>query len=286
MSVPVLIALLKMDIKDEKQLAPIKQTRSLDQGITPAELKKAVREEEGRRKIIKDYIQRNMKKGVDYDTVVGNKPTLLKPGSEKFCSLMHLTPKFRRDDDSWEMSGKKPGRYFYLCELFNDTGKLVGEGRGAANIEEKRNWTDNNCIKIAEKRAQMDAVLRTAGLSDFFTQDMEDQKIQQRNEINFARSGSPAVLQDTRKPYVVPRPSRETLDAIVREAARKGVKPEEAASILKDKFKVTHLKELNRVQASLFLGELVKRPELTSPAATMSKPDDDLDIGEVSRAIG
>ena len=53
------------------------------------------------------------------------------------------------------------------CELvYRDTGEIVGEGRGAARLDEFRGWTENNCLKIAEKRAQIDAVLRTVGLSE------------------------------------------------------------------------------------------------------------------------
>ena len=44
---------------------------------------------------------------------------------------------------------------------------MVGEGRGAVRLDERKGWTENNCIKIAEKRAQI-------GLSEVFTQDTED----------------------------------------------------------------------------------------------------------------
>jgi len=50
---------------------------------------------------------------------------------------------------------------------------LAGEGRGAADITEKQG-SANTAIKIAEKRAKLDAVLATGGLSDFFSQDLED----------------------------------------------------------------------------------------------------------------
>jgi hypothetical protein len=50
----------------------------------------------------------------------------------------------------------------------------VGEGRGCGNIDEKSNSNANDIIKRTQKRAQVDATLRVAGLSERFTQDMEE----------------------------------------------------------------------------------------------------------------
>ena len=151
--------------------------------LTTQDLQVRIKEETEQRKLINEFITQHMKTGVDFGTItiktrdgreVESKPSLFKPGSEKFCSLFHFRPSFERDDDTWEMSGKVSGLFCYKCELVSSNGVVVGEGRGSANIGEKQGWTANNAIKIAEKRAQIDAVLRTGGLSDFFSQDLED----------------------------------------------------------------------------------------------------------------
>jgi len=111
-----------------------------------------------------------------------SKPSLFKPGSEKFCSLFHLKLRFAKDNETWEMSGNQKGLYCYTCKLYDKNGLFVGEGRGVSDINEKRGWTVNNAVKIAQKRAQVDAILRTGSLSDFFTQDIEDAS--QRGEGN------------------------------------------------------------------------------------------------------
>ena len=85
---------------------------------------------------------------------------------------MKLRATFKKDTDTWEMLGSKAGLVCYVCELWDSKDVKVGEGRGASSIAEKGN--ENTAIKIAEKRAKMDAVLSTGGLSDFFTQDLED----------------------------------------------------------------------------------------------------------------
>ena len=68
---------------------------------------------------------------------------------------------------------------------------VVGEGRGAARLDEKHGWTENNCIKIAEKRAQVDAVLRTVGLSEIFTQDAEDVESANRSTTSARTNDTP-----------------------------------------------------------------------------------------------
>lgn len=164
----------------EGQIIPSEPTLRV---LTTRDLQIRIQEETEQRRLVTDFIRDHMKAGTDYGTIkftkrdgteVESKPSLFKPGSEKFCSLFHFRPTFVRDDDTWEMSGKVPGLFCYRCDLVSLNGNLVGEGRGSASITEKQGWTANNAIKIAEKRAQIDAVLRTGGLSDFFTQDLED----------------------------------------------------------------------------------------------------------------
>jgi len=146
---------------------------------TPKDLEEFVKLEKEKRQIVAAYIKDQMVEGIDYGTIemksrtgaiYESKPTLFKAGSEKFCSLFNLRPVF-----SYEHQDFEKGYFVLKCELLNrKTSEIIGEGRGAAQVAEKVNWSVNNALKIAEKRAQIDAVLRTGGLSDFFTQDLED----------------------------------------------------------------------------------------------------------------
>jgi len=103
----------------------------------------------------------------------GGKATLCKPGSEKICGLLQLRPRFKRDVDSWEMLGGEAGLVTLMCELVTPAGVVVAEGRGARHRDQDMGDT-NKCLKMAQKSAQTDAVLRCAGLSEIFTQDLED----------------------------------------------------------------------------------------------------------------
>jgi len=103
----------------------------------------------------------------------GGKATLCKPGSEKICGLLQRRPRFKRDVDAWEMLGGEAGLVTLVCELVTPAGVVVAEGRGARHRDQ--DFGDvNKCLKMAQKSAQTDAVLRCAGLSEIFTQDLED----------------------------------------------------------------------------------------------------------------
>lgn len=222
------------------------------QPITTQDLKKRMEEETEQRKLITDFITEHMKAGVDFGTIkftkrdgteVESKPSLFKPGSEKFCSLFHFRPTFERDNDTWEMSGKISGLFCYKCELISTNGFVVGEGRGSANISEKQGWTANNAIKIAEKRAQIDAVLRTGGLSDFFTQDIEDMP---REVITGERDISPVSRPETPKKPLEGMASEKQIKYIFAIARSKGITEEE----LKATFHFEHMDKLTKQTAS------------------------------------
>lgn len=109
--------------------------------------------------------------GKDYH-MIQNKKSLAKGGAEKIASIFQWNATFEKDDESLEMLGKLEGVVVFKCVLRKGT-KYVGEGRGAASL--KGNAADpNKTLKMAQKSAFIDAVLRASGLSDFFTQDLED----------------------------------------------------------------------------------------------------------------
>jgi hypothetical protein len=148
--------------------------------VSPNVLRKQMVRDQEMRQVIDEYIKNNMVSGKDYGTInikgKQSKPSLLKPGAEKFCGLFKIRPTFRQDLETLEMLGNTPGILAYVCDLVDSRGQVVGEGRGVAKTDPVHgsDFDINKQVKIAEKRAQIDAVLRAGGLSDFFTQDMED----------------------------------------------------------------------------------------------------------------
>jgi len=246
----------------DTRIQKLEETKPTFQVLTVGDLRTRIQEETEQRKLITEFISKHMKEGIDYGKIkvrtkdgreVESKPSLFKPGSEKFCSLFHLRPVFVRDDETWEMAGKVPGLFAYKCQLIAPNGAVVGEGRGAARLTEKAGWTENNAIKIAEKRAQIDAVLRTGGLSDFFTQDLEDMQEIIEGEIREVEAKPKEVkVREIQNPD---DPATENqLKAIRFNINRLKITEEE----LKKKFVIEDLGKLTKGEASALITDLNK----------------------------
>lgn len=158
---------------------------------------------------MQNVVQTTLKKGHDFGEVPGtSKPTLLKPGGEKICMLFGLNPEyeFLKTTEDYD---KEFFSYNIRCTLFRN-GQPVAQGVGSCNSKEKKyrfinvdeipenyvgqseQFTDkygrtkykinnpdicslvNTILKMAKKRAFIDAVLQVASLSEVFTQDIED----------------------------------------------------------------------------------------------------------------
>lgn len=127
------------------------------------------------RQVVKRFIQTQLVEGTDYYSLkIGGretKPTLSKAGSEKFLGLFQLRASFSQDDATWTMLGKPEGTLCYVCSLHTRSGEIVSEGRGARRVSQD-NGDINKAVKMAQKSATIDAVLRTGALSEAFTQDL------------------------------------------------------------------------------------------------------------------
>ena len=110
-----------------------------------------------------------MVEGKDYH-VIQNKKSLGKGGAEKIASIFGWAATFLRDMEAIEMLGIDSGLVAFKCTLEKGK-KFVGEGRGSALLS--KNASDpNKTLKMAQKSAYIDAVIRASGMSDFFTQDL------------------------------------------------------------------------------------------------------------------
>ena len=133
---------------------------------------------------LQQFVSECMKPGVDYGIVPGmNKPTLLKPGAEKLCEIfgfakgveiIHQTEDFDRPLFAYTVKVRLVSK---------NAGFTEAEGVGAANSREKKFakqdafTIQNTLLKMAKKRALVDAVLSATRSSGLFTQDMEDWEV-------------------------------------------------------------------------------------------------------------
>ncbi len=124
------------------------------------------------------FIQKILPKlveGQDYYVIKGRK-SLGKAGAEKLAAIYQLVATFNRDTDTIESFRGIEGLVAFICVL-ECSGGVAGQGRGAATLKSHGNDA-NKTIKMAQKSAFIDAVIRTTGLSDIFTSDLEDMPVE------------------------------------------------------------------------------------------------------------
>lgn len=126
------------------------------------------------------FIKYMMVPNIDYGFVNGcQKPMLFKSGAEKLCDIYGFTKQIEimEKTENWEN-----GIFHYVVKaiLVNKrTGLIESEGVGACNSKEKKFASQdaysivNNILKMAKKRAIVDATLAATRTSGIFAQDME-----------------------------------------------------------------------------------------------------------------
>ena len=150
------------------------------------------------RQLLMEWLRSSLVNGIDYGSihVVGrdrcqltqmgrtndckeashwSKPCLFKPGAEKITGMLGMTVNFPSlPDYEAAVFGDVPITVIIMrCELRDAHGHVVAEGVGARNLAQ--DFGDiNKSFKMVEKSAHIDATLRLAGLSEMFTQDLDD----------------------------------------------------------------------------------------------------------------
>lgn len=162
----------------------------------------------------REFIAKALKKGRDYGVIPGTdrgdgggKNVMYLAGAQRTCAAFGVRPEFeivssevdhdrevvwrkrqkkwgqRRGEFTWaETNGVSNGLYRYVIRctlLLVENGVSVGSGVGSCSTVEAKyvdrpRESENTVLKMAKKRAYVDATLATFGLSDAFTQDLEE----------------------------------------------------------------------------------------------------------------
>jgi hypothetical protein len=142
-----------------------------------------------------ELIKAALEEGRDYGAIKGadqNRKVLLKAGAERISIAFGLRPQFTIVESTIDhgivntFSNKYKGdqtsqglyRFTIKCELYRED-VLVGEGLGSCSTMESKYISrprdcENTVLKMAKKRAFVDAVVTTLSLSDRFSQDLDD----------------------------------------------------------------------------------------------------------------
>ncbi|WP_313758447.1 hypothetical protein [Tissierella sp.] len=135
-------------------------------------------------------VQGALSEGHDYGAAFhgSSKPSLLKPGAEKILMLLGLASEYEIIE---KIQNYEDGFFAYTVRcVLTKAGQVITEGLGHCNSKEKKYEGDkqdkymlgNTCLKMAKKRAQVDAALTVGSLSNIFTQDLEDMAQFNNNE--------------------------------------------------------------------------------------------------------
>lgn len=202
--------------------------------------------------MLQSFVRELMIPGLDYGLIPGcPKPSLFKSGAEKLCDIYgfsKLITVINRFED-WQ-----EGFFSYEVKatLINKrTGLVEAEGIGNCNSKERKYKSQdafnisNTILKMAKKRAIVDAVLSATRSSGIFSQDIED----------FKGDKAPTPLRVL--PTLPDKPvSKQQLIDIFTLVNDKLIPIEKAKSLMIDRYKLDESRKLTSSQAVDFLDYL------------------------------
>lgn len=213
--------------------------------------------------MLQNFVKEMMMPNIDYGIIQGcKKPSLLKPGAEKLCDIFGFSKQLEvlnRIED-WDK-----GLFHYEIKIIlinKKTGQLEAEGIGCCNSREKKFKNQdsftiiNTLLKMAKKRALIDAVLSATRSSGIFTQDMELDKTSNNfnannNQLNINyRDNKINILNKV--DYITKEQQWEIFKVI----EQSHMPMNYAKSIMKEKYNVDQTKQLTSEQADEFIDVL------------------------------
>ena len=200
------------------------------------EAQQAIAKSQGRGYLIQPFTggpEIALKRDVDFGVIPRTKkPSLYKSGAEKICMSYGLFQRYDIETAIERAEGDSPLFYYLvkcsLVKLVDGKEYVFCTGYGSANTSEKRNGFNsaydaaNGTLKMAQKRALTGAAIAISGLSDMFTQDIENEDFMKE-----------AVDSATAKPEDAITPKqRQRIFAV---ASNKGMSTEQTKQWLKAK---------------------------------------------------
>ena len=160
------------------------------------------------------------------------KPTLLKAGAEKICSILGIIAIFPNlhEIERMVMGGGELNNIVVKCQLMHDQ-TVIGEGIGARTMKQDRN-DPNKALKMATKSAFLDATIRAIGLGGAYTQDGEDLEKEEEKEL-------PEDEKTSKKAYTITITDKQKKDL----NDVKALLPEDKQEMLSKWLKANHTRD-------------------------------------------
>lgn len=196
---------------------------------------------------IHDFIKNKLVEGQDFGKIHGyTKPALFKPGAEKICQFLKLAILYTVDHrhEDWENGVFHFEVRVQLKEI--ESSFIAAEGVGSCNTKEPQYAMmdafshANTVLKMAKKRALIDATLNVSATSNSFTQDIEEWPVL---TTQYGNDASPVTKRQLKR-----------IHQLVQEL---DISAGVAKEFMKIVFQVEHSSKLSKVQASRFIQDLL-----------------------------
>lgn len=203
------------------------------------------------------FIETVLVAGTDYGVIPHcSKPTLLKSGAEKILNYLGL---IARTEIVNRVEDYNVGFFSYECKVFliDYNGVVKGEGIGITNTREGRYAKNsgyavqNTVLKMAKKRALVDAALNVGNLSARFTQDMEDLKDLNPEPDNKVGKNPEDLKQKNGKPIAKDKPATKKQLTLLEKLMKESNSSEAAMNryVLKN-YGIDDYRKINTLMAS------------------------------------
>jgi hypothetical protein len=155
--------------------------------VAPEEFSRALERRAMNRAALIGWVRSALVEGVDFGRIPtkrgASKPSLFKPGSEKIVGMLGVTAVFPTlgEYERAALEGRTIEQVILRCHMVAANGQTLADGVGARSLDQDGGDL-NKALKMAAKSAMIDATLRLAGLSEVFTQDIEDMNLDPRGE--------------------------------------------------------------------------------------------------------
>lgn len=218
--------------------------------------------------MLQSFVKEMMVQNVDYGVIPHcDKPSLFKPGAEKLCDIFGFSKKIEISNriEDWEK-----GLFHYEVKVIlvnKRTGMIEAECIGACNSRERKYKSQdsfsiiNVLIKMAKKRALIDAVLSATRSSGIFTQDIEDLIETQPLKSQISSKESSKIIKDkstnhfaSNKQSLKVQPiNKHQHNQLISIVTKQKISIEEVKEIMLQRYNVSESKNLNFEQAQDFI---------------------------------
>lgn len=247
-------------VKEDSNLIVIKPEDKVEFSYVP-EFAITMNEARERISMLQSFVKEMMIPKVDYGFIPNcDKPALFKSGAEKLCDIFGFSKQIEilnRVED-WEK-----GLFHYEVKtiLINKrTGMIEAEGIGSCNSRERKYIKQdsysiiNTILKMAKKRAFVDAVLSATRSSGIFTQDIEElsdnESLEAKINMPYTKNYKKIEQKDKAKEKTI---TKDQQTQIILTINKNKISVDYAKDIMMERYNVTESKMLTREQADEFI---------------------------------